>query len=332
MSALRPVIFVASLSLLAGGLAACDSGGEAKGKQTSPAARKKKNKEPPNTALVRELQAQGLYPEGDYVASRRYKLIAEDVDLRERERVFAVKRVLMLGLRSLKFEMYPTSPKMIVQTPAMDPRLEVAVDRLFQPRGGFCIRRVDEEGARAAFAGLEGEALAGKLVDAEGRVTLEGVSSKDAVTDNVEVAEGRMIAFARRGGDLAEWDAYYLHEECALGATLVKDVEVREDEIPGVEITLKKPGREDFAALSKESVGARLAMTIGDEVLAAPVVQEPITDGEILVTVAAGERLTQLLDAYTWGALIKWPPVEGVETKFVEAKMLTPDKEAPEAK
>lgn len=61
-----------------------------------------------------------------------------------------------------------------------------------------------------------------------------------------------------------------------------------------VSATLDGPGANDFAQLTKKAVKQRVLIIIDDEVQLAPVVQEPITQGRLMITLA-GRREEQAL-------------------------------------
>jgi preprotein translocase subunit SecD len=70
-------------------------------------------------------------------------------------------------------------------------------------------------------------------------------------------------------------------------------------ERPVVEVSFDHRGRDILASITRQNVGHRIALVIGDEVITAPVIQEPILDGEIEISGAfsqeAAENLALLL-------------------------------------
>jgi len=56
------------------------------------------------------------------------------------------------------------------------------------------------------------------------------------------------------------------------------------DMFPEVKLTLNKEGRKKFAKLTRENVGRRLAIILDGVVKSAPVIREPILDGEAVIS------------------------------------------------
>ncbi len=107
-----------------------------------------------------------------------------------------------------------------------------------------------------------------------------------------------------------------------LAGDLVADGEVREERGAGVTLALRlvDAAARDFAQLTGESVGGRIAFLVDGRVLAAPVVETPITGGRVALPLpgdpaAARRRAETLLLALRTGALPA-PLTLAVEKEF----------------
>lgn len=77
----------------------------------------------------------------------------------------------------------------------------------------------------------------------------------------------------------------YLIEPPAITSPMIEDASSSQDDHgrPYILIKFAEPTISDFAALSKASVGERLAIVISGELVAAPVLREPILNGVMTV-------------------------------------------------
>jgi preprotein translocase subunit SecD len=94
------------------------------------------------------------------------------------------------------------------------------------------------------------------------------------VAASAVAAEGVVLEFRSAKGTMA------LGPEPVARVSLGKDV----TGAATVELELVPKAAEDFAALTAESVGMEMAMLVCGEVVIAPVVQEPITGGRVVIS------------------------------------------------
>jgi len=87
---------------------------------------------------------------------------------------------------------------------------------------------------------------------------------------------------------LAEREVLLLHKKPALTGKYLVDANMRFDQSqfnqPVVALQFNREGAEEFAKLTSENVGRRLAIVLDGEVQSAPVIREPIPNGEAVIS------------------------------------------------
>ena len=86
------------------------------------------------------------------------------------------------------------------------------------------------------------------------------------------------------------WGAYVIKSEVIVNANDVIDLKpVEVSGVMGVEIYLSSAGTQRLAELSGASIGRKLAIVVDGEVLADPIVNDAITGGKVMISVAGGD-------------------------------------------
>lgn len=76
------------------------------------------------------------------------------------------------------------------------------------------------------------------------------------------------------------------------------EVDARHDARPALVIRLTEEAQKRFAAFTRENNKARLAVVVGERVLVAPVIEEPIEDGVVQLTGAfTREKLAEIKES-----------------------------------
>ena len=85
--------------------------------------------------------------------------------------------------------------------------------------------------------------------------------------------------------------ALIINSTAVIRSEHVEDAEPQEDSMgwPSVRVELNKEGAAAFEALSRRSVGKRLAILVDGDLISAPVVAEPIPGGVLQVSFGAGQ-------------------------------------------
>jgi len=112
----------------------------------------------------------------------------------------------------------------------------------------------------------------------------------------VKLPDDRVFAFERIPHN---WRTYYVERKSALTSMAIEDAFAAPDpntNRPTVRITLDDAGAESFAALTKRSVGNKLALLLDGRVINAPVIMEPIKGGKLSLTLADDARPTDARD------------------------------------
>lgn len=171
----------------------------------------------------------------------------------------------------------PSLPKLVVQ------RVDDAIDPL--PR----VPAEDDDWPVGMM--LEAEATGAdhhvvhylRLPVAEG-ASMQGALDKLRVyVARIRLAQGREMGFSRvhdEAGKDVGWRTVVLVSKVALTPRNVRAAKQTEQ---GLLISLDDVGRAALATLTHDAAGERLALSIGTEVVALPVVKAPIESGELLV-------------------------------------------------
>jgi protein-export membrane protein SecD len=91
---------------------------------------------------------------------------------------------------------------------------------------------------------------------------------------------------------------YLVFSRARVMGDMLKDAQVGiQDNQPFVSLSLNKLGAKNFGAVTKENVGERLAILLDNTLVSAPVVQEPILNGEARITLGFGNYQTLIREA-----------------------------------
>ena len=107
-----------------------------------------------------------------------------------------------------------------------------------------------------------------------------------------DVLLGRLERYDDPDAAIAEpaWRTYVVHREVHVDGSRVADAYVINDEMmgrPNVMIELDEAGRAAFAQMTTDAVKRRIAIIVDDEVMSAPIVQEPIPGGRAQITLGS---------------------------------------------
>lgn len=206
------------------------------------------------------------------------------------------------------------------ETTALD---VAALRQLIESPGELWFRPVDEENSEAFFTGLseqlpEGFALkfALKMVGENHHAITHGDLDAlrrffaDKSPPNAVIGFHYHPTFIDRGDDLvigqepryldAEstyWSSFLLLPEARLTGAHLEKASVQIDtafNLPYVALEFTREGSELLAALTADTIGRRLAIMIGDEVISAPVVMESIRAGRLMLTPGVPGTFRQL--------------------------------------
>ena len=98
---------------------------------------------------------------------------------------------------------------------------------------------------------------------------------------------GEQIAFEKLGTD--RWRTHLVDASAALDATAIVQAEVTDfDGRPGLMVELTRNGGREFAALTAEHVGHKLAIEANGKIVMSPVIESKITGGKVAITLGAG--------------------------------------------
>jgi len=136
-------------------------------------------------------------------------------------------------------------------------------------------------------------------------------------------ASGRSIAVQPPNelGQKPQFTAFVVHTEPDLTNAHIQSAKgLKGHDRPTVEITLTPAGRDINSALTRESVGKRLAIVIDDTVISAPIVPEPIAKGTLRVLFGQGGTPEDDADlmASLWAFLIGLEPLPAELTLLAE--------------
>ncbi len=109
-----------------------------------------------------------------------------------------------------------------------------------------------------------------------------------ALPEGIDLAFGTVPPRRPDGGAKESTRAYWLDTTSQIEVTQIRSASVVTDNIGmnSVKVTLEPPEREAFGQLTRNALGHKIAIVRGDEVISAPQVNEAITEGVLLITMA----------------------------------------------
>lgn len=123
-------------------------------------------------------------------------------------------------------------------------------------------------------------------------------------------AEGHGFVYERvqaQPGDAPRWRMYLVDRAGAVRPKTLASLEIGEGMTGGAELraSFADPDAKDFHALTDKAVGHKVAIAIGDVVVSAPVVREPISGGSVVLVPGISTPDGSRAEVETWATRLR---------------------------